>query len=508
MCSSPSLSQRQMSSPSPLRRKLIWSGCLVIGILSAALLLCMSVLLYNTSYTANMLNTNHLHSSALQQLDILRDAAEAFRVYPDAETRGKLDLAFDEMDSLLLQFEDSQLPEKQRALVHSILQTYSSYQTEIGKLYLFSDEDLGSQAFFVQFYAAQEASTYIDTYLKQLIQQSLSDEHDSYAAQMKMIKFTPLLAGCLIILSAALLYWFSIWLYRHIVTPLFRLSNAAEMLAGNEMSLPDLPVTSCDEVGTLTKNFNKMKNDCRNLLTTRAERDALNQRLLNEHIQRITAEQQLSSAQFAALRNQVNPHFLFNTLALIVQIASKEDAYETRQLIQQLSDLLRYNLYNTAPSVPLAQEIEVLHHYIHIQETRFRDRISCWVDCRIDTGSVEIPAFTLQPLVENSIRHGIEAESGYGQIRIRIEEKSGFVHITITDNGAGMDRETLDSLRFGTYIPKREDSGIGVGNVAARLKMLYPDSSFQIYSLKGIGTSIRLVYPAVFPGWREKRCIP
>lgn len=109
LLSQPSL--RQASGPSPLRTKLLWSGCLVIGILSAALLLCMSALLYNTSYTANMLNTNHLHSSALQQLDILCDAAEAFRAYPDAETRGKLELAFDEMDSLLLQFEDSQLPE-------------------------------------------------------------------------------------------------------------------------------------------------------------------------------------------------------------------------------------------------------------------------------------------------------------------------------------------------------------------------------------------------------------
>jgi len=507
MCSVPSLSQRQMSSPSPLRKKLIWSGCLVIGILSAALLLCMGVLLYSTSNTADMLNRNHLHSSALRQMDVLRDAAEAFRAYPNAETRGNLDQAFAEMDALLRQFEDSRLPEKQRALVHSILQTYGSYQSEIHKLYFFPDEQLGSQGFFVQFYAAQEAGAYIDTYLKLLIQQSLSDEHDGYAAQMKVIKCTPLLAGCLIALSAALFYWFSIWLYRHIVTPLFRLSDAAERLVGNEMSLPDLPVTSSDEVGTLTQNFNKMKNDCRNLLVTRAERDALHQNLLNEHIQRITAEQQLSAARFAALRNQVNPHFLFNTLALIVHVASEEDADETRRLIQQLADLLRYNLYNTSSSVPLAQEIEVLHHYIHIQETRFRDRISCWIDCRVDTNSVEIPAFTLQPLVENCIRHGIEAESGTGQVRIRIEEKNDFVHITITDNGAGMDRETLSSLRVGTYIPKREDSGIGVGNVAARLKMLYPNSSFHIFSLKGIGTSIRLIYPATSPGESEKRCI-
>lgn len=172
----------------------------------------------------------------------------------------------------------------------------------------------------------------------------------------------------MIILSAALLYWFSLWLYRHIIVPLFRLSDAAATLAGNEMCLPDLQVTSSDEVGILTQNFNKMKNDCRSLLVARAERDAMHQNLLNEHIQRVTAEQQLSSAKFAALRNQVNPHFLFNTLALIIQVASEEDAEETKQLIQQLSDLLRYNLYNNAPSVPLAQEIEVLHHYIHIRK--------------------------------------------------------------------------------------------------------------------------------------------
>lgn len=359
---------RQTVGSSQLRTRLLWSGCLVIGILSAALLLCMGALLYSISDTANMLNTNHLHSSALQQLDALCSAAEAFRAYPDAETRGELELSFAEMDALLQQFEDPQMSEKQRALVHSILQIYSSYRTEIGKLYLFPDDLLGSQDFFVQFYTAQEAGGYIDAYPKQLIEQSLSDEHDSYAQRIKMLKCTPFLAGCLIILSAALLYWFSLWLYRHIIVPLFRLSDAAATLAGNEMCLPDLPVTSSDEVGILTQNFNKMKNDCRSLLVARAERDAMHQNLLNEHIQRVTAEQQLSSAKFAALRNQVNPHFLFNTLALIIQVASEEDAEETKQLIQQLSDLLRYNLYNNAPSVPLAQEIEVLHHYIHIRK--------------------------------------------------------------------------------------------------------------------------------------------
>lgn len=490
---------RNRYGSSPLQTQLVQFGGLVIGILSAALLLCMGVLLYSTSRTAEILHTNHLHSSALQQLDTLLETADDFRAFPREDTRAQLDAAFAKMNALLQQFDDSRMPLQQRSLVRAILQTYDTYEQAITELYLFPDSQLGSRDFFVRFYSAQEAGGYINTYLKQLIQQSLADEQDSYSAQLRFIKCSPFLIGGLILLSVALLYWFALWLYRRIATPLFRLSDAVEALAKNEMALPDLPITSNDEIGTLTQNFNRMKNDCHTLMVTRAERDALTNRLLNEHIQLATAEQKLTAARFDALSNQINPHFLFNTLTLIIKTASDENADETKQLIQQLANLLRYNLYNTSPCVPLAQEMYALHQYFHIQEARFGGRIVFWIDCRIDADFVEIPSFTLQPLVENAIQHGIEKKSGAGQVRIRIEEQNGFVQITVTDNGAGMDRKTLDALRFGSYIPKRKDSGIGVGNVATRLKMLYSESSFSIFSLPGIGTCVRLVYPAVPP---------
>lgn len=128
----------------------------------------------------------------------------------------------------------------------------------------------------------------------------------------------------------------------------------------------------------------------------------------------------------------------------------------------------------------------------------FLDRLPHYPEC------IVIPSFTLQPLVENAIQHGIEKKSGSGQVRIRIEKQDRYIRISVTDNGAGMDRKTLDTLRFGSYIPKRKDSGIGVGNVATRLKMLYPDSSFSIFSLPGIGTCVRLIYPAAPPYSDEK----
>ena len=404
-----------------------------------------------------------------------------------------------EMDSLFQQFDDSKMPLKQRALIRAILQTYDTYEHDMAELYLFPDSQLGSRDFYIHFYDAQEAGRFIDAYLKQLIQQSLTDERDSYSSQMRFIRCSPFLIGCLILLSVALLYWFALWLYRRIAAPLFRLSDAAETLAKNEMMLPDLPITSNDEIGTLTRNFNRMKNDCRTLMVTRAERDALTNKLLGERIQLATAEQKLTAARFDALSNQINPHFLFNTLALIIKTASDENADETKQLIQQLANLLRYNLYNTSPCVPLAQEMNALHQYFHIQEARFSGRIAFWIDCRIDPECIVIPSFTLQPLIENAIQHGIEKKSGFGQIRIRIEKHDCYIRISVTDNGAGMDRETLDALRFGSYIPKRKDSGIGVGNVATRLKMLYPDSSFSIFSLPGIGTCVRIIYLDVPP---------
>ncbi len=324
-----------------------------------------------------------MHNSALQQLDVLLEAADNFQAFPGNDTRTQLDTAFAEMDALLQQLDNSQVPLKQRALIRAILQTYDTYEHDMTELYLFPDNRLGSRDFYVHFYHTQEAGGYIDVYLKQLIQQSLTDERNSYSSQMRFVRYSPFLIGCLILLSVALLYWFALWLYRRIAAPLFRLSDAAEALAKNEMILPDIPISSNDEIGTLTQNFNRMKNDCRALLVTRAERDALTNKLLNERIQLATAEQKLTAARFDALSNQINPHFLFNTLALIIKTASDENADETKQLIQQLANLLRYNLYNTSPCVPLAQEMNALHQYFHIQEARFSSRIVFWIDCRI-----------------------------------------------------------------------------------------------------------------------------
>jgi hypothetical protein len=144
------------------------------------------------------------------------------------------------------------------------------------------------------------------------------------------------------------------------------------------MDIPDVPVCgSDDEIGDLTRTFNRMKDDCRSLLTAQQEKEELTRELYEERLSHIAAENQLSAAHLAMLKQQINPHFLFNTLTLISQTAQQENAGETGRLIQQLSILLRHNLYDRQDRVTIRQELETLYSYMYIQESRFLDRVGC-----------------------------------------------------------------------------------------------------------------------------------
>jgi two-component system, LytTR family, sensor kinase len=197
-------------------------------------------------------------------------------------------------------------------------------------------------------------------------------------------------------------------------------------------------------------------------------------------------EKLLMAAKLEALASQINPHFLFNTLASISSLIRSQPE-TARMLITKLSGLLRRLLRSHEHFVTLREEIESIDEYLDIEVVRFGPQLRVEKDIRPETLDVIVPSMILQPLVENSIKHGLARKVGAGRITIRSWFEGGNAVIEVVDDGLGMTEERLGSALGG---------GIGLSNVNERLRVIYGEShQLKLTSEAGVGTSARIEIP-------------
>jgi len=200
---------------------------------------------------------------------------------------------------------------------------------------------------------------------------------------------------------------------------------------------------------------------------------------------RARLEARLARAQLQSLKLQMHPHFLFNTLNSITTLIN-DDPPGAERMVTGLSELLRLSLRNAGEQeVPLERELEVLRHYLTIQQIRFQDRLSVELDVDPDTLPAMVPNLMLQPLVENAIRHGIGPRATGGHIDIRVTRVGDMLRLRVHDDGVGT---TTDAM------PVRE--GTGIGNTRARLGHLYgANHRFEIGGAPRAGFTVMAEIP-------------
>lgn len=216
-------------------------------------------------------------------------------------------------------------------------------------------------------------------------------------------------------------------------------------------------------------------------------------------------ERLLLQARMAALQNQINPHFLFNTLNSVSSLV--RFAPDTaRELIIKLAKILRRLLHSSDAFVPLQEEIDFIDNYLDIEVVRFgRDKLRVVKELEPASLEIMVPSMLLQPLVENSIKHGLSSKIDGGSIYLRSHLSDSHLVIEVEDDGVGMASAQLlqPPTGFG-------EGGIGMANVAERLKVLYGDTArMTIDSRNGVGTLVRLRLPilpedATFPIYEER----
>jgi LytS/YehU family sensor histidine kinase len=202
--------------------------------------------------------------------------------------------------------------------------------------------------------------------------------------------------------------------------------------------------------------------------------------------------QMAETAKLDALRAQINPHFLFNTLNTIAMKA-RTDPEETRKLLVRLSDFLRYAMKHTGHFAPFSEEYFFVRTYLYLEKARFGDRLKIRYDVDPQCMSLPVPVLTIQPLIENAVKHGVgsKPEGGLVELRARLEPIGGVVRIRVSDNGVGMEPERLDSL-----LQMGKDEVGALSNINERLVGLYRGrASLDISSSLGQGTSVSLSLP-------------
>jgi len=193
---------------------------------------------------------------------------------------------------------------------------------------------------------------------------------------------------------------------------------------------------------------------------------------------------QLAQAQLQALKMQIHPHFLFNTLNSIAALLHK-DVEAADRMIAKLGDFLRLTLKRSdAQIVDFEQELEFLKCYLDIEHIRFQDRLTVEMDIDPHALTAMIPNLILQPIVENAVRHGVARQTDPGHISIRARRQGARLIMRVEDNGPGLK-------------PSSNGSGIGLSNTRARLEQFYgSDFSFQIANSAGRGATVTLDVPA------------
>jgi signal transduction histidine kinase len=198
-----------------------------------------------------------------------------------------------------------------------------------------------------------------------------------------------------------------------------------------------------------------------------------------------------ATAQLAALRAQLNPHFLFNSLNSIAQLIH-QDPDKAEACVERLAEILRYVLKRSEEDfVPLADELGMTHSYLEIEQARFEDRLRVESDVAPDTLARLVPNLILQPLVENAVKHGLAAKLGPGTVRIEARVADDMLLLTVLDDGVGMSANTL-SQAFETVV--------GLRNLRERLCHLYGQAGTPaIESRPGMGTRVEIRLPLVLP---------
>ena len=292
------------------------------------------------------------------------------------------------------------------------------------------------------------------------------------------------LIGVLIIVVAVS----AVMIVSGIIQPISQLNQATEKIAQGDFNAR-AQADSEDEVAELAVSFNKMAGSMQSLIDKVKE-----------------DERKMRKADLRLLQEQIQPHFLYNTLDTIVWLIESNEPDEAVTMVVTLSDFFREILSKGKEFISIKEEEKHISSYLQIQEMRYRDILEYDIQLDQVIYKYQILKLTLQPVVENALYHGIKYKRAKGCIHIHGEKEGDIIRLTVRDDGVGMDEDELEQLRQQIEKPCQEtEKGFGLANVNERIHMYFgPEYGMKIQSQKGKGTTVEIVIPAILEAPVEK----
>lgn len=430
-------------------------------------------------------------------MDAMEQESKCFKTY----IKSPSDTALEELNTSIvktksaisrLPYEYESMSVERYAKTWSIKNGYAVYEQRRDKIIIMSEAEAGYIKTLYEVYDMQE---FLQEYARVLLRYTLEDQNKIYTRKLPFIES---MFYWVIVVGGTLLFCIchlSNLLHKTLITPIVNLLSFSKQIVLNNFYIEDVVVENEDEMGDLVKAFNKMKFATGEYINMLEEKRATLDLLHKEELEKLEMERQLESMKLELLKNQINPHFLFNTLNVIAGMANLEEADTTEKMINALSSLFRYNLKTPDAKTTLAQELRIASDYMYLQKMRFGSRIEYAITCEVDKDKTLVPTFTFQPLMENAIIHGISKKEEGGKIEVSIRKSDDMLQITVADTGIGMTQEELNSLREAFQMGETQRIGIGLGNIYKRIAGMYQNGKMEIDSKMGEGTTITIRIP-------------
>jgi sensor histidine kinase YesM len=386
------------------------------------------------------------------------------------------------------------------------LSMYLASLNQLSEMTVMARRDNRMDVAYESDYKMAEAADLTTKYIRSLMSQNTtwgSERYKLISRQTKKIEyFAYLLAGAIGLLSITFCINFSMG----ITQPLEQMVKNAEEIAVGNFNVGEVLSESNDELQIITQVFNRMSRNIHDLFSEIQEKVKLERQLKEEKMRNLEVTNLLRESEIQILQAQMNPHFLYNTLNAISQVAILEDATETGDLIKAVARLLRYNLRSLDRPVTVQDEVDNIKEYIYIMGVRYGERIYCELSISGDLEKYLIPCMILQPLIENAYLHGVAGlMERKGRIVVALKDENTQLYVVIQDNGVGIAPEKMeqvlnqDSLEMPfSKTTKSDSTGLGLVNIRKRLRLFYRrDDLLTITSRPGKGTQVALTLPLV-----------
>ena len=339
----------------------------------------------------------------------------------------------------------------------------------------------------VNYKYAMDSYNYLLSQILELNNLQLQQNAKRYEDNQSKILISNTLSVVFFLVFSLMIFFVLYFTITSIMEPLVEISDVAHKVARRNFDVPLFNRESNDEIGNICKAFDRMIISIREYIDTIWEKARTEAELKEKEIE---MQALYTDAQLRALQNQINPHFLFNTLNTGAQLAMMENADKTCYFIEQVADFFRYNIQQQSRTVSIDEELALVDNFVYIMKVRFGNRLA--FKKKIPEGSFpqQIPSMTLQPLVENCIKHGLKNTKGKVCLEVLDEEK--YIVISVSDNGEGMPEQTrqavFDAVASGTtrLAPDVLDdnsthNGTGLISVFLRLRLqFHRDDLFDI----------------------------